>query len=119
MNNKTTDIIGGIGEDFAVKYLKKNKFKILDRNYRSKFGEIDIIAHNKDYLIFVEIKTRKVNSMTLPVESVNFDKQNRIIKTAYCYIQSENSKLQPRFDICEVFCESNSTTPNARASLTG
>lgn len=107
MNNKTTDIIGKAGEDFAVKYLKKNKYTILNRNYRSKFGEIDIIAHNKTYIIFVEVKTRKYNSMTRPVESVTFAKQQRILKTAYCYMQSTNLNLQPRFDICEIFCCEN------------
>ncbi|MDY6862483.1 MAG: YraN family protein, partial [Thermodesulfobacteriota bacterium] len=63
-NNKT---IGHKGEDLAIKYLKKNGFKILERNYRNIFGEIDIIALDKNRVItFIEVKTRTSKAFGLP-----------------------------------------------------
>lgn len=98
---------GDKGEEYAVKYLKKNKYKILERNYRKRYGEIDIIAENDGYIAFVEVKTRHQNSMTLPVEAVDRKKQQRLIKTAYTFLSERVSDKMCRFDVCEVYVDSN------------
>ena len=72
-------ITGNLGEDFAGNYFKKKGFSVV-RNYHSRYGEIDIIAENEEYVLFVEVKTRKADTMLSPVESVNFRKQQKIIR---------------------------------------
>ncbi len=94
--------LGQKGEKAAVRYLKKNKYKILETNYRTKLGEIDIIARNREYIIFVEVKTRTDGQMLEPRFSVDYKKRRRILRTASCYMNQFKSNLQPRFDIAEV-----------------
>ena len=106
MKKFTTKEIGDKGEDYAVKFLKKNKYKILARNYRIRYGEIDIIAENKSYLVFVEVKTRHTDSLTQPYEAVDYRKQRRIIKAASAYLCENKTEKYCRFDICEVFVNS-------------
>lgn len=94
--------LGIKGEKFAVKYLKKNKYKILLRNFSCYLGEIDIIARNDKYIIFVEVKTRNETSMLLPRASVDYKKQERIISTANFFLRKYKTELNTRFDIAEV-----------------
>lgn len=93
---------GALGEKNVVKYLKKHKFKIVERNFVSRFGEIDIIAKNKEFLVFVEVKTRKENSLVSGVCAVDSKKQQKIILTAEYYLSQNETALQPRFDVAEV-----------------
>lgn len=93
---------GVLGEKYAEKYLRKRKYKILDRNFRSKYGEIDIIACDLQYIIFVEVKTREENSLVSGQEAVHYQKQQKIIKTAMCYLQLHPTNLQPRFDVAVI-----------------
>jgi putative endonuclease len=93
---------GPAGEDFAVDYLRSQNCEILRRNYHSRFGEIDIIARDGEYLAFVEVKTREVSSMVGPLEAVTAAKQRKIIRTALSYLQKYPQNLQPRFDIAAV-----------------
>ena len=67
----TTKQKGDIGEKFTERYLKKNGYKILERNYRQKCGEIDIIAQKGEYIIFTEVKTRAANFIARPYEAVD------------------------------------------------
>ena len=97
--------IGDIGENAASKYLKKNGYKILERNYRKTFGEIDIIAEKEDVLVFVEVKTRKNDEFGRPCEFVNSAKQERIKKTALAYICERQIDVAVSFDIIEVYAE--------------
>ena len=100
--------LGGIGEDLATKYLTDAGFTILSRNFRSRFGEIDIIAKNEDFLCFVEVKTRNVSkNLATGLESVTVEKQKKIYKTAEYFITThmslvERDNLQPRFDCLEI-----------------
>jgi len=80
--------IGKIGEEIALEYLKKNKYKIIFKNYRTNFGEIDLIAINKKFLVFIEVKMRKKDSMVNVLYSVNKDKQEKIIKVAEEFLQT-------------------------------
>jgi len=98
--NKTE--IGRLGEEYVCAYLKEHGYTIVERNYRIKGGEIDIIAGNGDYLAFVEVKTRKPDSMVSGFEAVNKRKRSLIIKTAADYCCKHLSVLQPRFDVAQV-----------------
>lgn len=95
--------LGDKGEALVAKYLKKHKYKIKDKNFSCKFGEIDIIAENKKYILFVEVKTRMVGQEISPMLSVGYTKQQKIIKTATLYMKMNNIDKQPRFDVAEVF----------------
>ncbi len=94
--------VGNSGENTAVKFLKKNKYKIIATNYKVKVGEIDIICENKEYIVFVEVKTRKSDSIISGVHAVDKRKQNHILKTASAYLSENETCKQPRFDIIEV-----------------
>ena len=100
MNNKTT---GDLGEDIAKNYLIKNNYKILETNFTTKIGEIDIIAEENDVVIFIEVKTRKSLKYGRPYEAVNYKKMQKILKVAQNYIVYKNKDdIQYRFDIIEV-----------------
>ena len=79
--------IGSKGEDLACKYLQRHGYKILERNYRIRGGEIDIVAREKETLVFVEVKTRYSHEYGLPEESITPWKIKALLKTARFYIQ--------------------------------
>lgn len=88
-----------MGEDFAVRQLKKRGYKILDRNYRTRIGEIDIVAKNGEYLCFVEVRLRKNCGYALPGETIDKRKQNKIRKCAQLYLLKHKTGDVPlRFD---------------------
>ncbi len=99
MNKKT---IGNLGEHFAQNLIKNKGYSIITNNYHSRFGELDIIAINDNFIVFVEVKTRSENSIGTPAEAVNFKKQSKIIKTAFDFLVKNPCELQPRFDIIEI-----------------
>ena len=105
--------VGAVGEDIAEKYLKKQGYKIIEKNYHaSRFSEIDIIARHKKLLVFVEVKMRGQNSIMAPAEAVDSAKQRKIVSTANDFLlKSHLTGLQPRFDVAEVFEE---TLPNGK-----
>lgn len=97
---------GNFGETAAVNYLIGNGYKILGRNYRSRYGEIDIIAEDNGYTVFVEVKARKNFNMGLPCEAVNYHKQRQIVRMALMYIASKKlSECPLRFDVVEVVAD--------------
>lgn len=101
MNNKN---IGIIGEEKAINYLKKQKYVILKKNFKTYFGEIDIIAKVKDIIVFAEVKSRNNSNYGYPFEAVDRNKQKKIINSAYVYIKQNRLKdYRYRFDIIEVF----------------
>ena len=97
---------GNAGEKETVKFLKKNKYKILKTNYSEKTGEIDIIAEDENFIVFVEVKTRQQGQMLEPQFSVDYKKRKRILRTANLFLQRFPSQKQPRFDISEVVADS-------------
>ena len=97
-----------LGEEIAVKYLKKKGYKILKQNYRLKFGEIDIIAEKGGVIAIIEVKQRSENAMYAPREAVNFAKQKKIKRTAEYYMMKNGiSGRFFRFDVIEVLGEKN------------
>ena len=112
--NVNTIKVGNIGEQAAVDYLHTAGYDILERKYRSKIGEIDIIAKIKDILVFIEVKTRRNTTYGFPAESVTYRKQKKIINTALCYLQQiHNANIHCRFDVIEIFLtENNEITYN-------
>ncbi len=96
---------GKAGEAHIAKLMKKKGYRILEKNYHSRFGEIDIIGENRQYIVFVEVKTRKQNSMVTPWEAITPAKQQRIILTAEAYLASHPTEAQPRFDAAAVYLD--------------
>ena len=100
MNNKIT---GKIGEDMAEKFLRHQGYKILSRNWRCALGEIDIVAQEKEFTVFVEIKTRKSTTFGAGYLSVNSAKQLKLIKLAHAYLKRYGLTDKPcRLDIISI-----------------
>jgi len=110
-NNRS---IGNMAEEVACNYLKGLNYKIITRNFRCKLGEIDIIARQGDYIVFVEVKYRKDNSYGYPREAVNYYKQRNISKVALYYLLINNiNNYNCRFDVVEIRASSIELIQNA------
>ena len=101
---------GRIGEELACKYLRKKGYKILENNKRESHKEIDIIAANKEYIVFVEVKTRSVgndlyNQYGSPASAVTKKKQSNLIYAANAYLSTNFTNKQPRMDVIEVYLD--------------
>ncbi len=98
-----TRLTGFIGEEDACRYLTKAGMRILDRNYRTRTGEIDLIARDKGVIVFIEVKSRATLSYGTPSEAVTKSKQKAIVRTAVVYLK-ENKLLNAniRFDVIAI-----------------
>lgn len=93
-----------MGESLAIEYLTDKGYVILETNYRNRIGEVDIIAYDKDVLVFVEVKTRLGSNYGYAFESVDSRKQKKIANTSLMYLQkSRMSDVQVRYDVIEVY----------------
>lgn len=106
----TSNLIGAWGEAVAAEYLRKKRFEILASGYRCRYGEIDIIAANRRYLIFVEVKTRKSSGFASAREYVDHRKQDKLRTTASLYLSQNPTNLQPRFDVIEIYAPCGTDT---------
>ena len=101
--------IGNLGEDLACEYLRGLRYKILERNYSTDFGEIDIICSKKRTFYFVEVKTRRRERMTAkeprPASSVTPEKQRKILSVANYYKKSSKKNYKMQFDVIEVIID--------------
>ena len=105
--------IGKIGEDVATRYLLQKNYEIIERNFKCKQGEIDIIAKENNYLVFVEVKTRSNLLYGTPAESVNYLKRQHILKSAKVYLKLNNmNENLVRFDVIEVYVLKNRCNVN-------
>lgn len=96
-------LLGITGEQAAVRFLKKNGCKILEKNYRNTFGEIDIIAFDKDVIVFVEVKTRQAGGNISPKEAVTVGKQKTISKVAESWLKTKKrTGSKARFDVIAI-----------------
>ncbi len=94
--------LGLKGEQAAKRFLKKKGYKILDANYQCRFGELDLIAKDKECLVFCEVKTRSAGALAAPQESVTPSKQRKMIKTALFYLQQTQFDGPSRFDVIAI-----------------
>ena len=92
---------GAASEAAAASFLKSKGLQIIDQNFRCKMGEIDLIAREKDTLVFIEVRHRKSTRFGSPAETVNYHKQQKIIKTSLYYLQIHKLDAPCRFDIIE------------------
>lgn len=104
--------IGAWGEERAAKYLKKQGYRILERNYSCRFGEIDLIVSDRAYLVFVEVKLRKSDAFARAAEFVDYHKQNRLRMAAELWLSQHETELQPRFDVVEIYAPEGEQTKN-------
>lgn len=96
--------VGNFGEMLVITYLENLNYKILEKNYNTKFGEIDIIAKDKDEYVFIEVKTRTSNKYGMPSESVNINKEQHIQNSSKVYIFLNNLENKYiRYDVIEVY----------------
>ena len=98
--------------DSIKELLERKGFQILERGYRSRYGEIDLIVRNRNYLVFVEVKLRKDAKFARAFEYVDRNKQDRIRITASMYLSQNPTKLQPRFDVIEIYAPQGTLTPD-------
>lgn len=100
--------IGKIGEDIAAEYLKKQGYSIMERNFRCKQGEIDMIAMDKEEIVFIEVKTRLSLNYGLPSEAVNQQKKRHLMKTIQYYLYQRNLEDHfIRMDVVEIYIRHN------------
>ena len=101
-------ILGQEGEELAREHLLKKGYKILHRNWKSGKREIDIVAENKDFIVFVEVKTRSDDYLMHPRHAVTSEKQKSIIYAAENYLKRYNINKESRFDIVSIISDGKS-----------
>lgn len=95
-------LLGKIGEDAVASYLKSKGYIIIKRNWKEKYGEIDIIAEDKSNIVFVEVKTRTVGALVSGEEAVDENKMRKVKNTGLLFLNRLNTDLPPRFDVAQV-----------------
>ncbi len=96
--------IGKLGEDLAVKYLEQIGYKVIERNFECRQGEIDIIALDKNEIVFIEVKTRTSIKFGTPIDAVNEIKQKHLLKAVKYYLYSRNLENEfVRIDVIEIY----------------
>ena len=103
---KTTEI-GAVGEDLAAEYLKNKGFSIVERNFRTRHLEIDLICENETHLLFVEVKTRTdtgaISKYGRPAAAVDAKKRQHLVDAASSYLRANPTSKKPRIDVLEVY----------------
>ncbi len=97
--------IGDKGEKIACDFLIRQGFEILQTNFHSRYGEIDIICKKEDLLVFAEVKTRKNDKFARACEFVDYKKQKKMTITAEYYIMQNNIDMNIRFDVLEIYTD--------------
>lgn len=95
--------MGQWGEEQVAEKLRRDGWTIVTRNFRCRMGELDLVAENKSFLAFVEVKLRKDDRFGSACEAVTTSKQRKLRAAAQYYLMSHPTKLQPRFDVAEVY----------------
>ncbi len=113
-------VLGAKGEDIAEKYLKKKGYRIVERNYRCRLGEIDIIALDGRSLVFIEVKTRRNQNYGRPCEAVNAVKVRHIQRTAACYTSLSRIRYENlRIDVIEILMKDETPYIHHIENITG
>lgn len=108
---------GVLGEDAVCAELERRGHRILARNYRKRVGEIDIISEIGGYIVFTEVKARKVGSMVSGLEAVDFTKKKKIVMTADAYLTENPCDKYVRYDIAEVWLTKGSVPGVVRVDI--
>lgn len=106
----TNNLSGAWGEAQAANFLRKKHYQLVAAGFRSRFGEIDLIVKDRKYLVFVEVKLRKNENFAQAMEYVDRCKQDRLRVTASIYLSEHPTKLQPRFDVVEIYAPEGAAT---------
>lgn len=109
ISDKSKKALGKFGEDAAASFLTFRFYKILERNYRKRNAEVDIIAKKGKMLCFVEVKTRSGDKFGTPSEAVDLRKQQKIILGAQNYLLQNEWQGEVRFDVAEVYARKSGT----------
>lgn len=105
------NLTGRWGESVAAEYLRRKRYTVIAANYRCRLGEIDLIAENRHYLVFVEVKLRKSARFAEAMEFVDRRKQERLRQTAALFLsQYAQEGKQPRFDVIEIYAPEGMAT---------
>ena len=96
----------------AAEYLRRKHYTVAAAGYRCRFGEIDLIVRDRKFLVFVEVKLRKTADFAKALEYVDRRKQDKIRVTASMYLSQNPTKLQPRFDVIEIYAPEGTATVN-------
>ena len=102
---------GRFGEAIAEEFLNKKDYHTIAKSWRSRFGEIDLIVKNREYLVFVEVKLRKNANFAHAREYVGREKQGKLRATASLWLASHPTGLQPRFDVIEIYLPDENSEP--------
>lgn len=94
--------LGLLGEELASQYIRQRGYRILERNCRSRMGEIDIIARDGETVVFVEVKTRSSDEYGSPADSITKAKQSRLIRSASYYLKRQRNCPECRFDVVSI-----------------
>ena len=106
--------LGERGEKFAARHLRRHGYRILVRRFKTRAGEIDIVCRQADWLVFVEVKTRKSDDYGAPSEAVTREKQKHMSRVALDYLRLlDNPRVRFRFDIVEVILQDDARRPTA------
>ena len=105
-----SNALGAWGEEKAARFLTGQGYTIVERNFHSRYGEIDLIAEDPEYLVFVEVKLRASVSHGLPEETVTRTKQEKLRLTAEIYLQTHETTKQPRFDVVALYARDGMDT---------
>jgi len=105
MSGDTRHTLGAWGEEQAACYLASRGYRIVERSFSCRFGEIDIIVRSVDELIFCEVKTRRQGALAAPQEAVSRTKQRRLIKTAGWYLNQHPWDGDLRFDVIAIIAQ--------------
>ncbi len=103
MSGQTSRLLGRWGEMLAADYLRKKGFQLLGAGWRCRFGELDLIAADREYLCFVEVKLRKSSAYGSAGAFVDWRKQEKLRLAAQLYLLEHPTQLQPRFDVVEIY----------------
>ena len=106
-----TKTLGNFGEEQAARFLRRRGYRIVERNFRCRQGEIDLIAEGRGFLVFVEVKLRKDERFAEAREFVTVAKQRRILAAAQLWLTQHETDRQPRFDVVEVYAPQGEKGP--------
>jgi putative endonuclease len=108
------NVVGAWGEAIAADYLRKKRFQVIATGYRCRYGEIDLVVQNRQYLVFAEVKLRSSDRFAEAREFVDLHKQERLRATASLYLDQFPTELQPRFDVIEIYAPEGTATKHPR-----